>query len=210
MVTLSEPRNLYIQRGVIEAGGESSEIDWVIDSDFRFFPAVPDEFFGYVLHPIDLAVNKASAASSRRVPRDIVDLVAIDAEILPLGAVLCAAVGRFPGPTPEGMLDDISRQSNFSPPEYAGLKMERPLDIADTYKKIKIMIERARDYVSTMPSDALGAVFLKDGVPVQPDPARLSDYIRHEGSRRGHWPSSSEIGSAMLERYAERKPLSKG
>jgi len=204
VVTLSEPRNLYIQRGVIASGGETTEIDWVIDSDFRFFPAVPDELFGYALHPVDLAVNKASAASSRRVPRDIVDLIAIDADILPLGAVLCAAVGRFPGPTPEGMLEDISRRSNFTPPEYADLKMERPLDIADTHKKIRSMIERARDFVPRMPSDALGAVFLKDGVPVQPDPTRLGDYVRHEGARRGHWPSSSEIGSAMLERYGQR------
>ncbi len=35
-----------------------------------------------------------------------------------------------------------------------------------------------------------------DGVPVLPDSGEIA--IRHEGRRRGHWPSSSEIGSAML------------
>ena len=203
VVTLSDPKNQYIQRATIASGTEKTEIDWVIDSDFRFFPAVPDTQFGYVLHPVDLAVNKASAAASRRVPRDIVDLIEIDADILSLGAVLCAAVGRFPGPTPEGMLEDISRQSNFSPPEYADLKLARPLDIPVTYRKIKSMIERARHYVVKMPSDALGAVYLKDGRAVAPDPARLKDYVRHEGARRGHWPTSSEIGSAMLEKYTD-------
>jgi hypothetical protein len=205
-VALAGPRSLYIQRGTVTSGDETCDIDWVVDSDFRFFPAVPDEQFGYVLHPIDLAVNKASAASSRRVPRDIVDLITIDSEILSLGAVLCAAVGRFPGSPPEEMLNDISRQSNFSPPEYGDLKLERPLNIAETHRKIRQMIERARDYVSKMPSDGLGAVYLKDGAPVEPDPTRLGDYVRHDGARRGHWPTSSLIGSAMLERYIDPKP----
>jgi hypothetical protein len=43
-----------------------------------------------------------------------------------------------------------------------------------------------------------GPLFLKDGVPVQPDPDQLSACTEHMGRRRGHWPSSSEIGSAML------------
>jgi hypothetical protein len=79
----------------IEGIGETMQLEWVADSDFRFFPAQPDELFGYVLHPVDLATNKASAAADRREPRDIIDLVTIHESILPLGAVICAAVGRF-------------------------------------------------------------------------------------------------------------------
>ena len=73
-----------------------------------------DELFGYMLHQIDLATNKAVAAADPRVPRDIVDLVTIHERILPLGAVVCAAIGRFPGPTPEQMLADIVRNGRFS------------------------------------------------------------------------------------------------
>jgi hypothetical protein len=80
---------------------EAMPLEWVTDAAFRFFPTQPDELFGYVLHPVDLATNKASAAADRRVPRDIVDLVTIHETILPLGAVLCAAVGKYPGVTPE-------------------------------------------------------------------------------------------------------------
>src|ERR1035441_4725844 len=80
----------------IEGLGETMQLEWVADSDFRFFPAQQDELFGYVLHPVDLATNKASAAADRRESRDIVDLVTIHQSILPLGAVICAAVGRFP------------------------------------------------------------------------------------------------------------------
>jgi hypothetical protein len=62
-----------------------------MESAFRCFPTQPDEVSGYVLHPVDLATNKASAAADRRVPRDVVDLVTIHKETLPLGAVVTAA-----------------------------------------------------------------------------------------------------------------------
>lgn len=95
----------------IGKSGEQMQLEWVTASAFRFFPTQPDELFGYVLHPVDLATNKASAAADRRVPRDIVDLVTIHETILPLGAVVAAAVGRFPGTTPEEMLAEITRHS---------------------------------------------------------------------------------------------------
>ena len=95
----------------IEDLGETMQLEWVADSDYRFFPAQQDELFGYVLHPVDVATNKASAAADRREPRDIVDLVTIHESILPLGAVICAAVGRFPGLSPKEMLAEITRHS---------------------------------------------------------------------------------------------------
>jgi hypothetical protein len=39
---------------------------------------------------------------------------------------------------------------------------------------------------------------------VQPDPIRLEEYQTHAGQRRGQWPSSLEISSAMLEHYDNR------
>ena len=50
---------------------ETMQLEWVTDAAFRFFSTQPDELFGYVLHPVDLATNKASSAADRRVPRDI-------------------------------------------------------------------------------------------------------------------------------------------
>ena len=48
----------------------ATRLEWVVDSDFRFFPTMRDETFGYVLHPIDLAMNKVMAAAGRREVRD--------------------------------------------------------------------------------------------------------------------------------------------
>ena len=67
------------------AGDERTHLEWVADSDFRFFPTLKDELFGYVLHPIDLATNKVMAAAGRRKPADVVDLVAIHDEDIALG-----------------------------------------------------------------------------------------------------------------------------
>ena len=77
-----------IQSAQVERVSANTRLEWVADSDFLFFPAMIDDLFGYVLHPVDLATNKAMAAAGRRELRDLVDLVAIDATILPLGAVI--------------------------------------------------------------------------------------------------------------------------
>ncbi len=188
---------------IVEGMGGTTQLEWVADSDFRFFPAQPDPLFGYVLHPADLATNKASAAADRRVPRDIVDLLTIHDTILPLGAVIAAAVGRFPGMTPEEMLADIRRHSTFTADEFQVLATDEPIDPRALHKQIKAMLADAEAFVGAVPSEALGVLFLEGEKAVQPDLGALERYRRLAGARRGHWPSSSEIGRAMLERYGE-------
>jgi hypothetical protein len=193
------------QQAEVYGLGETMQLEWVADSAFRFFPAQRDELFGYVLHPADLATNKAAAAADRREPRDIVDLVTIHENILRLGAVICAAVGRFPGQSPEEMLADITRHSRFTAEEFRVLATERPIDVPGLHRRIGSMIEDAERFVSRIPSDAVGFIFLAGEKPVQPDVEALERYQRHAGALGGVWPSSPEISSAMLERY-NKKP----
>jgi hypothetical protein len=186
---------------VVVGLGDRMPLEWVADSAFRFFAAQQDELFGYVLHPVDLATNKASAAADRREPRDVVDLVTVHDNILPLGAVVCAAVGRFPGQSPEEMLSDITRHSRFDAEEFRVLATEHPLDVSGLHRRIRGMIEDAERFVSQIPSEAVGYVFLENGKPVQPDVAALGRYQRHAGALGGVWPTSQTISIAMLERY---------
>jgi hypothetical protein len=188
----------------VEGLGDRMRLEWVHDSAFRFFPAQPDELFGYVLHPVDLATNKTSAAADRREPRDIVDLVTIHETMLPLGAAICAAVGRFPGQSPEEMLSDITRHSRFTAEEFRVLATEQPIDVADLHRRIRSMIEDAERFISRIASDAVGVVFLERGKAVQPDLDALEKYQQHSGAPGGVWPSSPEISSAMLERYKKQ------
>ena len=81
------------------------------------------------------------------------------------------------------------------------LATERPIDVPDVHRRIRGMIEDAERFISRIPSDAVGVIFLERGNAVQPDLDSLEKYQRHTGATGGVWPSSSEISSAMLERY---------
>lgn len=159
-----------------------------------------------MLHPVDLAINKASAAADRRVPCDIVDLVNIHETILPLGAVLCAAVGKYPGVTPEEMLAEITRHGRFTAEEFRALATEEPVDVPGLHRRIRGMIEDAERFIAKLPSDAVGVIFMEGEKPVQPDVNKLGEYQRNPGALVGLWPSPPEISRAMLERYGEPEP----
>jgi hypothetical protein len=194
------------REAVIARGAEAMPLEWVIDSAFRFFPTMPDALFGYVLHPVDLAANKASAAADRRVARDIIDLLTLHDTVLPLGAVVCAAVGKFPGVTPEEMLAEITRHSRFTAEEFAALATEAPLDAHALHRRIRDMLAEAGTFIAALPSDAVGVVFMDGDRPVQPDVTALDKYQRNPGAPRGAWPSSAAIESAMLERHGKAQP----
>jgi hypothetical protein len=190
----------------VEIGLEdaSTRLEWVVDSDYRFFPTVPDDLFGYVLNPVDLAINKLMAAAGRRELRDIVDLVEVHDAILSLGALTWAAVEKSPGFTPEGLIGEIRRNACYPAAEWRALASAEPIDPADTLRRLRAALDDADAFVARMPTDRIGLLFLKDGAVVQPDPDRLDEYQTHADQRRGHWPTSTEITTAMLERYADQ------
>ena len=183
--------------------GETTKLEWVVDSDFRFFPTVRDETFGYVLHPVDLATNKVAAAYGRREPRDVVDLLTIHERILPLGAVVWASVGKTLGFTPEGVINEIRRTARYAEEDFRRVASDPPVDPAATMTRLRELLSEAEGFVARMPTDKVGLLFLKDGQVVQPDPDRLREYQIHAGQRRGHWPTSAEISAAMVERYGK-------
>lgn len=180
-------------------------MEWLADSDFRFFPAVADDQFGYVLHLVDLGVNKVMTAASRREPRDIVDLVTLHERVLPLGALIWAAVTVAPGFTPEGLIAEIKRNARYPAVELSQLAADPPIEPETIMRKLRTALAEAEDFVARMPSDKAGLLFLRAGKPVQPDPAALTAYTEHAPQRRGHWPSSPEITAAMLAHLQEQR-----
>jgi len=193
-----------LHAATISRDHEFMRLEWARDSDFRFFPAVPDALFGYVLHAVDIAVNKALAAAGRREPRDILDLLYIHDHVLPLGAVIWAAVGKDPGYTPEGLIDEIRRNARFRQDDYDSLALTAPVDAGDVSRRLRAALDEAEAFARAMPAGKEGILFLKDGAAVQPDLSHLADCVEHGGRRRGHWPGSPELAQAMLERYAPK------
>ena len=189
-----------LHAAVVQRPDDGTRLEWARDSDFRFFPAIKDQLFGYRLHVADLATNKALAAAGRREPRDVLDLLYIHDRHLPLGAVIWAAVAKDPGYAPESLIAEIRRNARYRADDYADLDLVEPVDAAAVSRRLRDVLEQAERFVCAMPAGKEGLLFLKDAVPVQPDPDHLAACTEHVGQRTGHWPSSSEIGSAMLDR----------
>ncbi len=197
---MAAARSAHLYR-FAEPAGETTKLEWVADSDFQFFPAIQDETFGYILHPVDLATNKVSAAYGRREPRDIVDLLTIHDQILPMGAAAWASAGKALGFTPEGIINEIRRTARYTAEDFRRIASDPPVDPSATMLRLREVLAEAESFVTQMPTDKVGLLFLQDDRVVQPDPGRLGYYQTHAGQRRGHWPGSAEISSAMLDRY---------
>lgn len=185
---------------IVRDGQDETKLEWIADSDYRFFPAVADPVFGYVLHPVDLAINKVMAAASRREPRDIIDLLTLHSRVAPLGALVWAAADIAPGFTPEGLIAEIRRNARHPKEEWLQVMSAGPVEPEVIAHALRSALDDADAFVKQMPTTKSGLLFLRDGRPVQPDPSRLNDYSGHRPRRRGHWPSSPEITTAMLER----------
>jgi hypothetical protein len=183
----------------IRRGADETKLEWVADSDYRFSPVVKDDQFGYVLHVVDLAINKVMAAASRREPRDLVDLLTVHERVLPIGALVWAAVEIAPGYTPEGLIAEIRRNARYPADELRQLAADPPIDPDAVMRKLRVALDEAEQFAAAMPSEKAGLLFLLAGRPVQPDPAMLDACTTHAPQRRGHWPSSPDITTAMLD-----------
>jgi hypothetical protein len=196
-------RSATFYQALISKDDETTKLEWVVDSDFRFFPIQTDNDFGYILHPVDLAMNKIMAAAGRREPRDIVDLIDLNDRILPLGAIAWAAVEKSPGFTPEGLLNEVSRNARYTDADFRRVRAETEIEASEILSRLRLLISEAQDFVHKMPTEKVGLLFLRDGQPVQPDPEHLENYTEHSGQRRGHWPTTSEITHEMLKAYLD-------
>jgi hypothetical protein len=124
--------------------------------------------------------------------------------ILPLGAVIWAAVDKAPGFTPEGLIAEIRRNAHYPAAEWRAVLMEEPLDPPAMVARLRAALDEAEAFVTRMPTDKMGLLFLQGGKVVQPDPDHLEAYTTHAGQRRGQWPTSLEITAAMFEHYSRR------
>jgi hypothetical protein len=130
----------------------------------------------------------------------VLDLLYIHGRHLPLGAVIWAAVGKDPGYSPESLICEIRRNARYRADDYADLALAEPVDAGDVARRLRKALDEAEVFVGAMPAGKEGLLFLVDGKPLQPEPQTLADYVEHAGRRGGYWPSSAEIGGAMLDR----------
>ncbi|MCC5848033.1 MAG: hypothetical protein JJU29_08055 [Verrucomicrobia bacterium] len=187
-VLLSRPS---FHRAQVSKESQTSKIEWVHDSAFRFFPVETDDLMGYRLNLWDAATNKVLAGVGRGVVRDYVDLIYLHESRLSLGALIWAAAGKDPGLNPDFIREEMMRTQRYDPQTYQSLKLSRPVD-PFTLKKIWLeAIREARDLFDLLlDMDApYGCFFLNDkDVPQTPTRETLATLRPHYGSLRGCWP----------------------
>jgi len=160
-------------RAVAEKGGDALRIDWAHDSAWRFMPTVELEGIGFVLHPVDLAINKVLALAGRDEARDLIDTLYIHHNLLPLGALVWGAVGKDPGMNPDMLLELLSRKGKLRQEDLHRLDLIDAADLPNLREQWLVALESARHFVAKRPPDEVGCLYLhpETGRFFAPDPS---------------------------------------
>jgi hypothetical protein len=148
----------------------STVIQWMSDTRIRFFPLVKDEQWGLRLHQADLAINKVLAASSRRKARDFADIVAISANMCPIGPLVIAAAGKPPAYSPQKIIEQIRwHAQSVSDDEYAAVK-GLPAEWTPQFIRAEMtkQMNLAESYIMGAPVAVVGILSVDaDGTPIE-------------------------------------------
>ncbi|HEX5044745.1 MAG TPA: hypothetical protein VFV75_17735 [Candidatus Polarisedimenticolaceae bacterium] len=179
-------------RAVVRLGSDATKVEWAHDSSWRFLPTVRDPRVGYVLHPIDLAVNKVLALAGRDEPRDVLDCLHVHQEVLPLGALCWAACGKDPGFTPLSLLELLRRRGRIRAEDLARLELARPLDLGEIKRAWLSALESVEPFVAALPPEEMGCLYYSPSRRAFVDPREVPDAVPHFGRPGGVLPRVTE------------------
>ncbi len=146
-------------RAVVRRGDAATRVDWAHDSAWRFMPLVRDDLGGWLLHPVDLAVNKALALAGRDEPRDFVDILFVHRTVVPLGALCWAAVGKDPGFTPFSLLELLKRRGRYHAADFLRLNLAEPFDLTEAKTLWLAALAEAESFVRSRPPAESGCLY---------------------------------------------------
>lgn len=146
-------------RAVVRKEDDATRVDWAHDSAWRFMPLVRDPLGGWLLHPVDLAINKVLALAGRDEPRDFVDMLFVHRAVLPLAGLTWAAVGKDPGFTPLSLLELLRRRGRYRPEDFARLRLAEPFDLIDAKRTWIGALDEAERFVRERPPEESGCLF---------------------------------------------------
>lgn len=149
----------YIRAKVFTDDG-ATKVEWAHDSDWRFMPTVYDKNIGFMLHPIDLAINKVLALAGRNESRDFIDVIYVHRTILSLGALCWAAAGKDPGFTPLSLLDLLQRRGRYHDADFQRLKLNHQMiDLRQLKTEWLGMLDDAAVFINARPGNELGCLY---------------------------------------------------
>jgi len=177
-------------RASVSRGRSSTKVEWAHDSAWRFMPTVRHDVVGYVLHPIDLAVNKLLALAGRDEPRDFLDVLELHRDTLPLGALCWAAAGKDPGFTPLSLLEILKRRGKYQPEDFARLRLAKQVDLPAFKTEWLAALADADAFIRRQPPDEIGCLYYSRELEtfVAPGPDGPGDAVSHYGRPGGVLP----------------------
>ncbi|HMS01464.1 MAG TPA: nucleotidyl transferase AbiEii/AbiGii toxin family protein [Gemmatimonadaceae bacterium] len=183
-------------RARVAAGGDDTRLEWAHDSSWRFLPVLRDEVVGFVLHPIDLALNKVLALAGRHEPRDLLDVIDAHDRILPLGALVWAAAGKDPGFSPTSLLELLKRRGTHRPEDFARLRLTQPVDLVALKQAWRAALDEAEQFIASRPASETGCLYYapSQATFVMPGEGVPSDAMPHYGRPGGIWPQPARAG----------------
>jgi hypothetical protein len=184
-VQLNQPG--YV-RAVVRDDEDATKIEWARDSDWRFMPTVRDERAGYLLHPVDLAVNKVLALGGRDEPRDVLDTLHHHRHVLGLGPMCWAACGKDPGFSPLSLLELLRRRGRLRPEDLARLDLAVPVDLGEIKREWLDALDSVAPFVASRPPDELGCLYYSPHQRAFVDPRAVDDAVPHFGRPGGVVP----------------------
>jgi hypothetical protein len=177
-------------RGLVRRGPGATKIEWAQDSTWRFLPVMKSDDFGYQLHPLDLATNKVLALAGRDEPRDLLDTLYLHENILRLGGLVWAAVGKDPGYSPYSLLEMLRRRGRLQPADLSRLDLAEPIDPRQVKEAWLAALTDAEAFVHSRPPAESGCLYYSPSADrfVCPDAAEPGDAVPHFGRPGGVLP----------------------
>jgi hypothetical protein len=143
---------------------------------------------------MDLAINKLLALAGRDEARDFLDVLMIDREILPLGALCWAAVGKDPGFSPRSLLELLKRRGKYQPEDFKRLRLSEEVNLKALKAQWIEAIARAERFIDSQDPTEIGCLFYdhareKFVAPAPNEPEGRSTVVPHFGRPGGVLPS---------------------
>ena len=179
-------------RAIVSKDRHETKVEWARDSAWRFMPTVRDDRVGFVLHPVDLAVNKVLALAGRDETRDVLDTLHLHRHVLVLAALCWAACGKDPGFTPLSLLELLQRRGRICAEDLARLDLAEPLDLSDLKREWLEALDSVEPFVASRPPEEIGCLYYSASRRGFVDPREVNDAVPHFGRPGGVLPRIME------------------
>lgn len=146
-------------RAIVRRDDDATRVDWAHDSAWRFMPLQRHQMGILMLDPIDLAINKVLALAGRDEPRDFVDVLFVHRQVLPLSALVWAAVGKDPGLTPLSLLELLRRHGRYRPEDFERLRLAQPFDLKEAKQSWLVALDAAASFARERPPEECGCLY---------------------------------------------------